>query len=131
MSFKLKLVAYFLLVSLIPLSAAGWGLHAVAGRSETRKVDVRLEAGLRAVLPGGPARGPRERASRGRPVRPSRPHPLCPCTRQDPRRRWRSLPDAGCRRATGLLRRRARAALAAGEDRPRRRLGRSPAPDRA
>jgi diguanylate cyclase (GGDEF)-like protein len=52
MSFKLKLVAYFLLVSLIPLSAAGWGLHAVAGRSETRKVDVRLEAGLRAVLAG-------------------------------------------------------------------------------
>jgi diguanylate cyclase (GGDEF)-like protein len=52
MSFKLKLVAYFLLVSLLPLSAAGWGLHAVASRSETRKVDVRLEAGLRAVLAG-------------------------------------------------------------------------------
>ena len=52
MSFKLKLVAYFLLVSLLPLSAAGWGLHAVAGRSETRKVDVRLDTGLRAVLAG-------------------------------------------------------------------------------
>jgi diguanylate cyclase (GGDEF)-like protein len=50
MSFKLKLVAYFLLVSLLPLGAAGWGLHAVARRSETRGVDVRLEAGLRAVL---------------------------------------------------------------------------------
>ncbi len=50
MSFKLKLVAYFLLVSLLPLSAAGWGLHAIASRSETRRVDVRLEAGLRAVL---------------------------------------------------------------------------------
>jgi diguanylate cyclase (GGDEF)-like protein len=50
MSFKLKLVAYFLLVSLLPLGAAGWGLHAVASRSETRRVDVRLEAGLRAVL---------------------------------------------------------------------------------
>jgi diguanylate cyclase (GGDEF)-like protein len=50
MSFKLKLVAYFLLVSLLPLGAAAWGLHAVAWKSETRGVDVRLEAGLRAVL---------------------------------------------------------------------------------
>jgi diguanylate cyclase (GGDEF)-like protein len=51
MSFKVKLVAYFLLVSLLPLGAAGWGLHAVSSRSETRRVDVRLQAGLRAVLP--------------------------------------------------------------------------------
>ena len=49
MSFRLKLVAYFLLVSLLPLSAAGWGLHIVAGQSETRSVDVRLGTGLRAV----------------------------------------------------------------------------------
>ena len=48
-SFRLKLVAYFLLVSLLPLSAAGWGLHIVAGKSETRSVDVRLGTGLRAV----------------------------------------------------------------------------------
>jgi diguanylate cyclase (GGDEF)-like protein len=51
MSFKLKLVAYLLLVSLLPLGAAGWGLHAVESRSETRRVDVRLQAGLRAVVP--------------------------------------------------------------------------------
>jgi len=50
MSFKLKLVAYFLLVSLLPLGAAAWGLHAIAWKSETRGVDVRLEAGLRAVV---------------------------------------------------------------------------------
>src|SRR5207248_3073266 len=50
MSFKLKLVAYFLLVSLLPLGAAAWGRHAVAWKSETRGVDVRLDAGLRAVL---------------------------------------------------------------------------------
>jgi diguanylate cyclase (GGDEF)-like protein len=50
MSFKLKLVAYFLLVSLLPLGAAAWALHSAARRSETRKVDVRLQAGLRAVL---------------------------------------------------------------------------------
>jgi diguanylate cyclase (GGDEF)-like protein len=49
MSFKLKLVAYFLLVSLLPLGAAGWALHEVMRSSETRKVDVRLEAGLRAL----------------------------------------------------------------------------------
>ena len=49
MSFKLKLVAYFLLVSLLPLGAAGWALHAVSSRSEARRVDVGLEATLRAV----------------------------------------------------------------------------------
>ena len=50
MSFKLKLVAYFLLVSLLPLGAAAWGLHTIARRSETRRVDVRLQTELRSVL---------------------------------------------------------------------------------
>jgi diguanylate cyclase (GGDEF)-like protein len=50
MSFKLKLVAYFLLVSLLPLGAAAWALHSIARRSETRRVDVRLDTGLRAVF---------------------------------------------------------------------------------
>jgi len=50
MSFKLKLVFYFLLVSLLPLGAAGWALHSIERSSETRRVDVRLEAGLRAVI---------------------------------------------------------------------------------
>ena len=50
MSFKLKLVGYFLLISVLPLGAAGWALHSVAKSSESRRVDVRLEAGLRAVL---------------------------------------------------------------------------------
>jgi diguanylate cyclase (GGDEF)-like protein len=49
-SFKLKLVFYFLLVSVLPLGAAGWALHSIERSSETRRVDVRLEAGLRAVL---------------------------------------------------------------------------------
>jgi diguanylate cyclase (GGDEF)-like protein len=49
MSFKLKLVFYFLLVSLLPLGAAGWALHSIERSSETRRIDVRLEAGLRAV----------------------------------------------------------------------------------
>jgi diguanylate cyclase (GGDEF)-like protein len=50
MSFKLKLVAYFLLVSLLPLGAAAWGLHTIARRSETRRVDVRLQTQLRSVV---------------------------------------------------------------------------------
>src|SRR5256885_6743670 len=49
-SFKLKLVGYFLLLSLLPLAAAFWGFSTVAARSETRRVDARLQAGLRAAL---------------------------------------------------------------------------------
>jgi diguanylate cyclase (GGDEF)-like protein len=49
-SFKVKLVAYFLLLSLLPIAAAFWGFTAVAGQSETRRVDARLQAGLRAAL---------------------------------------------------------------------------------
>jgi len=49
-SFKLKLVGYFLLVSVLPLGAAGLALHSIAKSSESRRVDVGLEAGLRAVL---------------------------------------------------------------------------------
>jgi len=48
-SFKVKLVAYFLLLSLLPLAAAFWGFSTVAARSETRQVDARLQAGLRAA----------------------------------------------------------------------------------
>jgi diguanylate cyclase (GGDEF)-like protein len=51
-SFKVKLVAYFLLLSLLPLLAAFWGFSTVAARSETRRVDARLQAGLRATLAG-------------------------------------------------------------------------------
>ncbi|HKC21773.1 MAG TPA: diguanylate cyclase [Gaiellaceae bacterium] len=48
-SFKVKLVAYFLLLSLLPLAAAFWGFSTVAARGETRQVDARLQAGLRAA----------------------------------------------------------------------------------
>src|SRR5580765_1567116 len=51
-SFKFKLVVYFLLLSLLPIAAAFWGFSSVAGQSETRRVDARLEAGLRAALAG-------------------------------------------------------------------------------
>ncbi len=49
-SFKLKLVAYFMLLSLLPLAAAFWGFSTVAKRSETRRVDARMQGGLRAAL---------------------------------------------------------------------------------
>ena len=49
-SFKVKLVAYFLLLSLLPLVAAFWGFSTVAARAETRRVDARLQAGLRATV---------------------------------------------------------------------------------
>ena len=51
-SFKVKLVAYFLLLSLLPLAAAFWGFSTVASRSETRRVDALLQAGLRAAVAG-------------------------------------------------------------------------------
>jgi diguanylate cyclase (GGDEF)-like protein len=49
-SFKLKLVLYFLLLSLLPLLAAFIGFSALTERSERRVADARLEAGLRAAL---------------------------------------------------------------------------------
>lgn len=49
-SFKFKLVTYFLLLALLPLAAAFWGFDSLARRSETNRVDARLEAGLRAAL---------------------------------------------------------------------------------
>ena len=49
-SFKFKLVAYFLLLSLLPAAAAFWGFSSVAEQSEARRVDARLQAGLRAAV---------------------------------------------------------------------------------
>lgn len=49
LGFRLRLVAFFLVLSLPPLLAAFWGFAAVAKRSETRRVDARLQAGLRAA----------------------------------------------------------------------------------
>ncbi len=49
-SFKIKLVVYFLLLSLLPMAAAFWGFTTVAGESQTRRADARLQAGLRAAF---------------------------------------------------------------------------------
>src|SRR5438132_5504233 len=49
-SFKVKLVLYFLLLSLLPVAAAFWGFSTVASNGETRRVDARLQAGVRAGL---------------------------------------------------------------------------------
>src|SRR5918992_507014 len=49
-SFKLRLVAYFVLLSLLPLLAAAWGFNEVAGRSEVGNADARLNAALRVAV---------------------------------------------------------------------------------
>jgi diguanylate cyclase (GGDEF)-like protein len=49
-SFKLKLVLYFLLLSLLPLIAAFAGFSALEERSQTRLADARLQGGLRGAL---------------------------------------------------------------------------------
>jgi diguanylate cyclase (GGDEF)-like protein len=48
-SFKLKLVAYFSLIALLPFAAAFSGLEAVTDRNETRHVDGVLETSVRAA----------------------------------------------------------------------------------
>jgi diguanylate cyclase (GGDEF)-like protein len=49
-SFKLKLVVYFSVISLLPFAAAFSGLGAVTDRNETRRVDGILETSVRAGL---------------------------------------------------------------------------------
>jgi diguanylate cyclase (GGDEF)-like protein len=49
-SFKLKLVLYFLLLALLPLVAAFAGFSALEERSQLRLADARLQGGLRSVL---------------------------------------------------------------------------------
>ena len=46
-SFKLRLVTYFLLLSLVPLVAASWAFSEVATRGELANTDARLNAALR------------------------------------------------------------------------------------
>jgi diguanylate cyclase (GGDEF)-like protein len=49
-SFKLKLAAYFSLISLLPLAAAFWGFDALTERAETNRADSVLQVGLRSAL---------------------------------------------------------------------------------
>jgi diguanylate cyclase (GGDEF)-like protein len=49
-SFKHKLAVYFLLLAVVPLTAAFWGFGTLAKRAEERRVDSRLGAELRAVM---------------------------------------------------------------------------------
>ncbi|HET7855213.1 MAG TPA: diguanylate cyclase [Gaiellaceae bacterium] len=51
-SFKVRLTAYFALIALLPFAAAFQGFHSLSKRSETRRVDGVLQAGLRASLAG-------------------------------------------------------------------------------
>src|SRR3954469_20540559 len=74
-SFKLKLVLWFALLALLPLGVAFYGYDTLAKRSETRRVDAGLEAGLRGAVatygsplpgPGGPPPRPAPPRSRAR-----------------------------------------------------------------
>ena len=51
-SFKLKLVAWFALLALLPLGIAFYGYDQLARRSETRSVDASLNSALRGVVAG-------------------------------------------------------------------------------
>jgi diguanylate cyclase (GGDEF)-like protein len=72
-SFKLKLVAYFVLLSLLPAGAVFWGFASVAGENETHRVDARLEGELRQALASfqqrvDGAQATAERVARTRPL---------------------------------------------------------------
>jgi diguanylate cyclase (GGDEF)-like protein len=56
-SFKVKLGVYFLLLSLLPAAAALWGFASASAQSEQRRVDTRLQAGLRVALTSLQERG--------------------------------------------------------------------------
>ena len=69
----MKLVAYFVLLSLVPMAATYWGLSTVAGTGESRQVTLRQEAGLRAALAlyserVARARSQADRVARSRPL---------------------------------------------------------------
>ena len=49
-SFRLRLVAYFLLLSLLPLMGALWAFSEVAATSETGRADARLNAAMRVAV---------------------------------------------------------------------------------
>ena len=49
-SFKLKLVAYFVVLSLVPMAATYWGYSTVARAGAARQVTLRQESGLRVAL---------------------------------------------------------------------------------
>jgi diguanylate cyclase (GGDEF)-like protein len=55
-SFKVKLVAWFALLALLPLGIAFYGYGRLAGQSETRRADATLEAALRVATAGYGAR---------------------------------------------------------------------------
>ena len=72
-SFKLKLVAYFVLLSIVPMAATYWGFTTVAGAGESRQVTLRQQSGLRAALTlyeerAGRAQARAERIARSRPL---------------------------------------------------------------
>ena len=87
-SFKLKLVAYFVLLSLVPLAATYWGFSTVADAGQSRQVTLRQEAGLRAALALYVERADRVQAQA---ERVARSHPLQRALERRDRRRLRRI----------------------------------------
>src|SRR5581483_5550057 len=50
LSFKTKLVVYFLLISFLPLGGVFWAFSSLVTRDATHRADVRLEAAVRLGL---------------------------------------------------------------------------------
>jgi hypothetical protein len=49
-SFRIRLVAYFVFLSLLPLAAATWAFGGIAAQNETNRADARLAADARVAL---------------------------------------------------------------------------------
>ena len=49
-SFKFRLVAYFVLLAMLPVLATSWAFSEVAARGETSRVDSRLNSALRVAV---------------------------------------------------------------------------------
>ena len=100
-SFKFKLVLYFGLLSLLPAAAAFWGFTSVAKQSEVRRVDARLQSGLRAAVT---AYGEDLAARRAGASTLANDPPVAACARA--RRREGGAGDSSARRPTSESRRR-------------------------
>src|ERR671932_727869 len=92
LSFRFRLVAYFVFLSLLPLSAATWAFGGSAAENETHGVDARLANDLRSSVSAldqalderaGALEPPRRGRARPRGVRRARPRSARPAGRCD------------------------------------------------
>ena len=95
-SFKLRLVAYFLLLSLLPLMGALWAFSEVAGTSETGRADARLHAAARVAVSNFASRTrTAETTARSLARATGFQQALAPAARPALARLYREVPNAG------------------------------------